>query len=219
MNLILPIYKPKGPSSFAMISAVRRATGEKRVGHAGTLDPLASGVLVVAIGREATKRLAEEVKKEKEYLADVYLGYESTTDDAEGEKQEVNAAKKPTLAEIEKAAAEFVGLIMQTPPAFSAIKVAGKRSYKLARAGQAVALAPRPAEIKAISVEAYNYPILQLKVITGPGVYIRALGRDLGQKLGTGAYLSDLVRTRVGDFTLAQAIKPEDLAEFLEGKN
>lgn len=204
---IFGIYKPKGPTSHDIVSAIRRMTGVKRVGHAGTLDPLARGVLVIAVGREATKKLGEVVQKEKEYVADIRLGVESTTDDEEGEKTIWRISKKPTAARIEKVVAKFKGKIKQRPPVFSAIKIKGQRAYKLARALQKVLLKPRTVEIKKIEIMKYRWPFLKLRVVTGPGVYIRSLARDIGGKLKTGGYLADLERTRVGKFNAEDAIR------------
>jgi tRNA pseudouridine55 synthase len=202
---IVAVYKPKGPTSHDVIDLVRDLTGEQRVGHAGTLDPLASGVLVVGIGREATRTLAVEVAKEKEYVAEVCLGMYSETDDEEGSKTEVIFDHQPSEADVRQALTTFVGRIEQVPPAYSAIKVGGKKSYKAARAGKMIELAARPVEIKEIELLSYAWPVVHLRVVTGPGVYIRALARDLGQALGTGGYLQALERTRVGSWTMEQA--------------
>jgi len=181
---------------------LRKETGVKKIGHAGTLDPLASGVLVVGIGREATKELAKIVKKEKEYIAKIKLGATSTTDDAEGEKtKSPKPLTPPPLAEVQKAVANFKGKILQNPPVYSAVKIQGQAAYKLARKGQAPKLKSRQVEIKEMEILKYEWPYLELKIVTGPGVYIRSLARDIGQTLKTGGYLADLERTRVGDFT------------------
>jgi len=200
MEGIFAVYKPKGPTSHDVIERLRKETGIKKIGHAGTLDPLASGVLVVGVGREATKQLATIVKKEKEYLAVIKLGETSTTDDEEGQKKESPISKKPNYKEVERVVQKFEGKILQTPPAYSAVKIKGKEAYKLARRGQKPNLGPRPVEIKEIKILKYQWPYLKLKVITGPGVYIRSLARDIGRELETGAYLAELERTRVGDF-------------------
>ena len=200
---IFAIYKPKGPTSHDIIDKLRRETGVKKIGHAGTLDPLASGVLVVGVGRKATKQLGAIVKKEKEYSAKIRLGMTSPTDDAEGIKTEIKIVGKiPTFGEIKKALAKFEGEILQTPPIYSAVKVKGKKAYKLARKGQTPKLKPRKALIKEIEILKYEWPYLELRVVTGPGVYIRALARDIGKYLKTGGYLAGLERTRVGSFTL-----------------
>jgi tRNA pseudouridine55 synthase len=211
MKGIHTVYKPKGPTSHDIINRLREETGVKKIGHAGTLDPLASGVLVVGIGREATKKLATIVKKEKEYLAVIKLGETSTTDDEEGEKKKIPISKRPNYKTIEEAVKKFVGEILQTPPVYSAVKIKGQESYKLARRGQKPVLKPRSVEVKEIRILKYQWPYLKLKVVTGPGVYIRALARDIGQELKTGGYLAELERARVGDFTLDKARAIEDL--------
>lgn len=206
MKGIFAIYKPKGPSSHDIIDKLRKITGIKKIGHAGTLDPLAKGILVVGIGREATKKLKDIVKDEKEYLATIKLGVESTTDDEEGEKMVRQGLYKPKINEIKKVVSEFQGKISQVPPIFSAVKIKGKEAYKLARKGREVSLKARRVEIKRIQILSYKWPYLKLKVITGPGVYIRALARDIGEKLDTGGYLFNLERTRVGGFTKEKSI-------------
>jgi tRNA pseudouridine55 synthase len=209
MDNLIAINKPKGPSSFQIVARVRKITGVKKVGHAGTLDPLASGVLVVAIGREATKKIAETVEKEKEYVADIKLGQTSATDDAEGQLTAISDYR-PDLEEVKSAISGFVGEINQIPPQFSAIKIGGQRAYKVARAGETVELKARPVIIKEIELLNYDYPDVKIRVVTGPGVYIRSLARDIGQKLKTGAYMSDLLRTRVGEFDLSKSLTLEE---------
>lgn len=208
MNLSKGTYvinKPKGPTSFEIIRAIKRDSQEKRIGHGGTLDPLASGVLVVAVGREYTRDLDKVVSGEKEYLATIELGKTSQTYDSEGpiEKKSDRPVKQ---TEIEQALESFTGEIKQRPPVYSALKVKGQPAYKMARSGQTVELEPRSVKIKTIEIVSYKYPELVIRVTCGPGVYIRSLAHDLGEKLGTGAYLSDLVRTRVGDFKIENAI-------------
>ncbi|MFH1597770.1 MAG: tRNA pseudouridine(55) synthase TruB [Patescibacteria group bacterium] len=209
MKKILAIYKAKGPTSHDVVDKLRRITGIKKIGHAGTLDPLATGVLVVGIGREATKQLDTIVKSEKEYLATIKFGEESTTDDEEGEKRTIEFAAKPKREKIEQALREFIGIIDQVPPQYSAVKVKGRSAYKYARQGQKIELAAKQVEIKSIELIAYQWPILKLKVVTGKGVYIRSLGRDLGQKLGCGGYLADLERTRVGEYSKERSLTLE----------
>ena len=207
---IIAINKPIGPTSHRMINLVRRASNEKRVGHAGTLDPLASGVLVFGIGREFTKQLDSFVLGEKVYESEFTLGVTSSTDDEQGEKTFMSNCKQPSIEEVNAALQKFVGTIWQIPPQFSAIKINGQKAYALARKGRIVAMEPREREVKAIELLAYTWPKLRLRITTGKGVYIRALARDLGEALGTGAYMSALVRTRVGQFGL------EDCAALLE---
>lgn len=208
MDGIFAVYKPKGPTSNDVVQDVKRIVKDK-VGHAGTLDPLAEGVLVVGVG-EATKKLSSEVKKEKEYLAKIKLGETSTTDDEEGEKT-AGVGGKPERSAVESAVGEFLGKIKQRPPVYSAVKIRGKEAYKFARRGEKPVLLEREAEIKELEILDYKWPYLELRAVTGPGVYIRSLARDIGEKLGTGAYLAELKRTRVGDFTADKAISLENL--------
>jgi len=211
MESIFAINKPLGITSHDVINQLRQITGEKRIGHAGTLDPLASGVLVVGVGREATKKLGQIVAKEKEYLATLKLGQTSTTDDEEGQKTASSVNLPPSQKQVEKALTAFIGQINQVPPAFSAIKVKGQTAYKLARQGRPLALSARQVTIKTIELLSYNYPLLKIKVVCQAGVYIRSLARDLGAKLKTGGYLLALERTRVGEWQLDQALSLEEL--------
>ncbi len=206
MEKIFAVWKPKGPTSHDIVNEVRRVTGERRVGHAGTLDPLAEGVLVVAVGREATKKLASVVKKEKEYIAAIEFGKTSDTDDAAGNIKEVGLPKEVPLPKIESILKKFTGEILQTPPAYSAVKVAGRPAHRRVRGGERVELKPRKVVVREIEVLKYDWPRLTIRVVTGPGVYIRALARDLGRALGTGGYLKELTRTRVGQFTKEKAV-------------
>ncbi len=200
-------YKPKGPTSFDIIGKLRKLTGIKKIGHAGTLDPLAKGVLVVGIGREATRKLYEVVESEKEYLATVRFGMESTTDDEAGEKTNVEYKNKPTRREVEKELLKFRGKILQQPPIFSAIKIKGRRAYDLARKGEKPKLKKRKVEVREIKIIKYKWPLLKIKIICGKGFYVRSLARDLGKKLKVGGYLAELERTRVGQFKKSGAIK------------
>ena len=207
--MIIAINKPVGPTSFDIVAKVRKITGIKKVGHAGTLDPLASGVLVLAVGREDTKRIGGIVAKEKEYMAEVKLGETSSTDDNEGEKTAIND-RIPSAEEISSVINRFIGEINQVPPQFSAIKIGGQRAYKSARKGEVIEMAARPVLIKEIELLDYKYPIIKIRVVTGPGVYIRSLARDIGRELQTGASMSGLVRTRVGEFGIADALTTEE---------
>ncbi len=203
MNGVLLIDKPVGISSFDCVRELRRVTGERKIGHAGTLDPLASGLMIMLFGA-ATKRAAEFSKLDKTYVAEITLGETSTTDDNEGEKTAVSTAQ-PTKKEIEQALYSFVGRITQTPPQFSAIKVGGRRAYKSARAGQDVTIEPREVTIHSAKLLGYIYPKVRFVVRVSSGTYIRSLARDLGEKLSAGAYLSGLVRTSIGDIKLESA--------------
>ena len=211
MDNVFAVYKPVGPTSNDILEDIRRRTGIKKVGHAGTLDPLASGVLIVAIGRDATKRLSAEVAKEKEYLATIRLGEESTTDDAEGEKTKQAIETPPSREQIQEILPQFVGQIEQTPPKYSAIKIKGREAYKYARQNQTVVLEPRMVTVKEITLVSYAWPDVVLRIVTGPGVYIRSLARDLGRALGVGGYIYALERTRVGEFTKDQCVDPDQI--------
>ncbi len=209
--MIIPIYKEKGPTSRQILNKIQKKYNLKKVGHAGTLDPLAEGVLVVGIGRESTKKLHAKDLDEKEYLAEIFLGEKSLTDDSEGNKEKVLVVKTPTKKEIEDALFSFRGFFMQKPPIFSAVKVKGKEAYKIARKGGLVKLNYKKVQVKSIFLMDYKYPFLKVKIITGRGFYVRSLARDLGNYLKTGAYLYSLKRTRVGDFQIKDCVKIENI--------
>lgn len=201
---IVPIFKPIGPTSHDVIYRIRKHTGVKKVGHAGTLDPLASGVLVVGITKEGTKALTGLIKKEKEYIAEVRLGQTSETDDMEGKKTGITETEPENLERmIKENVSQFIGEIWQIPPVFSAAKVGGKKSYVSARDGEIIELPPRKREVKSIEILEYEWPILKLKIVTGSGVYIRSIARDLGTALNVGGHLQNLERTRVDSYTIA----------------
>jgi tRNA pseudouridine55 synthase len=201
---VVNIDKPAGKTSREVVDVVKRLVRPARTGHAGTLDPLATGVLVVCVG--AATRLIEYVQREpKRYRATFLLGRSSPTEDVEGDLTLLPDAPQPTHAEIVAAAARLTGEIMQRPPAFSALRVGGKRAYDLARAGREVELAPRPIMIHAIEVLEYEYPQLVLDIRCGSGTYIRSLGRDLAESLGTAAVMSALARTEIGPFHQSEA--------------
>lgn len=207
---IFAVNKPVGMTSHDVVNILRRKTGIKRIGHGGTLDPLAEGVLVIGIGRENTRQLEQYVKGEKEYIAQVQLGENSTTGDEEGNKETVNKNIKPLKEDIEKTITLFCGEISQTPPKYSSVKINGIPAHRRTRRGQEVIMEPRKVYIKDIKILHYEYPLLTLQVITGPGVYIRSLAQDIGEELGTGAYLKGLQRTRVANFTLENALEIEN---------
>lgn len=208
---IVAINKPRGPSSNHAVIRVKKTSRIKRVGHAGTLDPLASGVLVVGVGRAATKLLWGADLQEKEYVADVHFGMTSTTGDEAGEKTVVEIREIPSEEALRAALAKFVGKISQTPPIFSALKIAGKPAYKLARKGVEVELKPRIVEILSIDLLSYAWPTAQVRVVCKSGVYIRSLVQDVGADLGVGAYMANLVRTRVGKYKIEDAIHLDDI--------
>ena len=208
---ILNLNKPTGITSRDVVNQVQRLLPRRtKVGHAGTLDPLASGVLVVCVG-PATRLIEQVQRREKSYRGEFLLGRTSPTEDTDGPVTELDTPPVPTYEELCEAAAKFVGRIQQRPPAFSALKVDGRRAYDRARAGETVELEPRPVEVYRLEVVEYDYPRLTLDVTCGSGTYIRSLGRDLAIALGTGAVMSGLVRTAIGPFRLEEAISPDDL--------
>ncbi|MEA2006537.1 MAG: tRNA pseudouridine(55) synthase TruB [Patescibacteria group bacterium] len=211
MEGIFAIDKPLGMTSHDVVAKMRKISGIQKVGHAGTLDPLATGVLVVGVGSEATRKLGRIVEKEKEYIAEIKLGVESTTDDEEGEKTVNEIKHVPKLKNIEKVLTKFVGEIIQLSPRFSAVRIRGKRAHKRARDGEEFSLPPRSVEIKEIKILEYVWPCLRIEVKTGIGVYIRSLARDIGKELGVGGYLTGLQRTRVGQYSIEKAQKLANL--------
>lgn len=213
MNEFLNINKPVGVTSHDVVDQVRRATGVKKVGHAGTLDPLASGVLIVAVGRDMTKRIDEVKSQQKEYVAVVRLDGKSDTDDAEGIIELIDVKSIPSESAVKKVVDSFIGEIEQVPPVYSAKKVSGRKSYEMARKGEEVALKPQTITINNIEILKYEWPELAIRVTCGPGAYIRALARDIGTKLNTGGYITQLIRTRIGNFKIADSIMIEDLSK------
>jgi tRNA pseudouridine55 synthase len=207
---LLNLNKPGEMSSRQAVNLVERLTRPVRAGHAGTLDPLATGVLVVCVGA-ATRLIGYVQRMPKRYRGTFLLGRQSPTEDIEGEVSELRGAPHPTREQVVAAAARFVGRIEQRPPAFSAVKVAGRRAYELARRGRPPELAARPVLIYGIEVAAYQYPELVLNVTCGSGAYIRSLGRDLAVSLGSSAVMSALVRQAIGSFTLEDAVDPREL--------
>ena len=205
---LLVLDKPSGVTSRRIVDRVLRFVRPTKVGHAGTLDPLAAGVLLLGLG-QAT-RLVEYVHElPKQYQATFLLGRSSTTEDIDGEITELPDAVPPTREQIEQAADTLRGDIQQRPPAFSALKVAGRRAYELARAGETPELAPRGVRINRLTITRYDYPELCLDVECSSGTYVRSLGRDLAERAGSAAVMSALVRTAIGPFTLAEAADPE----------
>jgi len=202
----------------AIVRAKLRGAGAPKrvkVGHGGTLDPLACGVLVVLIGR-ATKRQGSVMAMEKSYRATIDLAHVSESSDLEHEPERVEVGSPPLRAAVDAAIGRFVGDIEQAPPAHSAVKIGGKRAYELARAGRAVEPESRVVRIDAVRVVSYAYPRLVLEVDCGKGTYIRSLARDIGVALGTGGMLTALVRTRVGQFTIGDALAVDELPETID---
>ena len=207
----LNVDKPPGPTSHDIVAMVRRSVPRGlSVGHAGTLDPFASGVLVVCIGGAC--RLSDLVMgQDKRYVTTIQLGAVSDTDDRTGQIVPTHNAQPPRLHAVQETLLSFVGEIQQVPPSHSAALVEGRRAYKIARAGKEVVLAPRTVRIDRIDLLEYAWPLLRLEVHCGCGTYIRALARDIGKALDGGGYCTELTRTASGAFTIEHAVSPEDL--------
>jgi tRNA pseudouridine55 synthase len=206
---ILAVNKEENRNSFSLISSLRKITGVKTIGHAGTLDPLASGVMILLIGRKFTKKSALFLNQDKEYVAKVHLGITTSTWDLEGKVLDCNASM-PTLFEIEEALTFFQGEIDQIPPMFSAKKIGGKKLYELARKGIEIQRKPCRVQLKTTLIS-YNYPFIDLHVQCSKGTYIRSIAFDLGQKLQCGAFLYALTRTRVGSYKIEDCVLQQDL--------
>jgi tRNA pseudouridine55 synthase len=211
---LVVVDKPAGMTSHDVVSRVRRLAGTRKVGHAGTLDPMATGVLVLGLER-ATRLLGHLTLTDKRYAATIRLGVTTTTDDAEGEVVETRSTDAVTEGRVRDALASYVGEIDQVPSSVSAIKVGGKRSYARVRDGEAVDLPARRITIHAIDVLSADLPQVEIEVHCSSGTYVRAIARDLGAAVGVGGHLTALRRTAVGPFTLADARTLEALAEEL----
>lgn len=201
LGKVININKPKGMTSFGVVKKVRSLTGCKKVGHAGTLDPMATGVLLVCTGR-ATKQISQFVDMDKEYIGTIHLGAATDTDDAEGKVLFEKSVPDLKLETVHHVLNSFVGDIDQVPPMFSAIRQNGKRLYKIARQGKVVKRGPRNVTIHEIELLSSILPELQIRVRCSKGTYIRSLARDIGEKLGTAGYLSQLQRTRIGCYRI-----------------
>jgi len=207
----LLIDKPKGITSHDVVDYLREKIGLKKIGHAGTLDPIATGLLIVGVGREATRQLSFFLKMDKEYIGEIKLGGISDTYDREGKIKKKKIIEIPSRERVEKIVRGFVGKIKQTPPIFSAKKFKGKKLYTLARKGEKIKPAQVLVEIYNISILDYNWPSLRIKVKCSSGTYIRSLAHDIGKKLGTGGYLEKLCRTKIGRFKLENAKKLNEI--------
>ena len=215
--MFILINKPKGITSHDVIDYLRKVTGIRKIGHSGTLDPLANGLLIVGIGRESTRQLEKFLKLPKTYLAEIFLGQERDTDDAEGKiiSEKKNLQPFP-VEKIKKTLSKFLGEQKQIPPKFSAIKIKGRKAYQLARRKKAFQLPPRKITIFQIDLLKYQFPYLKIKVRCSSGTYIRALARDIGYQLECGAYLSNLCRLAIGDFNLDQAVEINKIDNILK---
>lgn len=216
MTGLLIVNKPLTWTSMDVIRKVRRVTRIKKVGHAGTLDPLATGVLLVCIGREATREIDYLMAEQKEYITTIDLTAFSETDDAEGTLIPVEVVTPPTKDVILSVLKKFIGKQQQTPPKYSALKVNGKRAYKLARTNQEVTMKQRPIIIHNIALISYEWPLLTIRINCGKGTYIRSLGRDIGASLKTGGYLTKLTRTASGNYTIERAFDIANVTEITE---
>jgi len=211
INGVIVIDKPAGLTSARVVDRVKRLLPRgTKVGHAGTLDPFATGVLVLLVGR-ATKLCEAMMDQPKAYDATLKLGATTATDDPESAEQITPDVRAPDRSTIDAALAHFRGTIMQRPPAYSAIKIEGRRAYDLARDGAEVQIEARPVNVYRIDLIKYEYPLVDLTIDCGRGTYIRSIARDLGERLTTGAYLTQLRRTRVGRFTTEQAVSLHSL--------
>lgn len=213
---ILNVNKPSGRTSRRVVDQIEQLCRPEKVGHAGTLDPLATGVLVVCVG-QATRLVQYIQRMRKQYRATFLLGARSNTDDTEGEITVVPTGPRPDLVAIESALPHFLGEIQQRPPSHSAIKIGGRRAYALARKGTLFELSPRTVTIHQLSVRQYEYPQLELDIQCGSGTYVRSLGRDIAAYLGTAAVMSALERLAVGSYCVDDAVAPNELTvESLE---
>ncbi|MCH8830904.1 MAG: tRNA pseudouridine(55) synthase TruB [Planctomycetes bacterium] len=207
---LLNVNKPGRLSSRQVVSEVARLVRPAKAGHAGTLDPLATGVLVVCVGR-ATRLISHVQRQRKEYRAQFLLGKQSDTDDITGRVTDVACAATVCRSDVEALLPRFIGRVEQVPPQFSAVHVNGQRAYKLARRGETVNLQPRTVEIHRIEILGFDFPRLELEIECGSGTYVRSIGRDLGNLLGCGGVMSELVRTRIGPFHLSDAVPLDEL--------
>ena len=209
---VLFVDKPAGITSFGVVARIRRQLSQQlgkkaKVGHTGTLDPFATGLMIIVTGKECRNAMNYS-KLDKEYEATIRLGQTSSTGDPEGDIVTVSR-RVPTQAEINRALARFTGEVMQTPPMYSAIKINGQRAYDLARKGQIVDMPPRQVTIYSLECLDYTYPNLRIKTHVSSGTYIRSLAEDLGTVLGTGAYCAQLRRTKVGEWSVVGALPVE----------
>ncbi len=226
---VIVLDKPKGPTSMSMVNLVRRKCHKAKTGHAGTLDPLATGVLVLGVG-QMTKKLGQMMDTHKRYTTVIDLSATTSGHDAETERIEVNVDKPPSIDEVVESVTSFEGKILQAPPIFSAVKVDGRRAYAVARKGKEVKLEPRTVTVHSMNVLEYSWPLVTIDIVCAKGFYVRSLARDLGELLQTGGYCREIRRTEVGRFTLdfarqlgslplflnqADLIHPDQVAELL----
>lgn len=210
---VLNIHKPPDVTSRDVVNVVQRAIRPIKTGHAGTLDPMATGVLLVCVGK-ATKLISLLQQSPKVYEADFILGQTSDTDDSTGTILQIDGdSSRPTEGQVRDTAGRFVGKIEQVPPAYSAVKVAGRRAYTKARRGEEFTLAAKQVVVHDLEVTHFSWPQLTVRITCGSGTYIRSIARDLGKELGCGGLMSRLVRTRIGSFDLNKAVTPEQITQ------
>lgn len=207
---ILVVDKPVGWSSMDVVRRVRSAAGWVKTGHAGSLDPLATGVVVCCVGA-ATRYVEKIMGMPKVYATQIDLSAFTETDDAEGARQDVDVSEPPDEEMVRRVLPDFIGDIQQVPPRYSAVHVKGQRAYKMARRGQEVELEARTVHVESIDLLAYQFPRLALEIRCGRGTYVRSMARDLGRALGTGGFLAGLRRTAVGPYDLARAVDEKRL--------
>ncbi|MFH1049857.1 MAG: tRNA pseudouridine(55) synthase TruB [bacterium] len=239
-GIFLLVDKIKDWTSFDVVAKIRGLTHIKKIGHAGTLDPLATGLLIVALGRKATKEIDTFRGLSKTYIAEIKLGATTITDDAEGEEiitnyellitndsQKTEAGSRNLITNyelritkdsIENVVGKFIGKIEQIPPVFSAQKIDGKPAYKSARKNKEVILRPKSVEIYSIEIKKLSFPFITLEVNCSMGTYIRSLARDIGKELGCGAYLYNLRRTKIGDFSVEDALTIDEIIQLADGR-
>jgi tRNA pseudouridine55 synthase len=207
------LKKPAGITSHDVVAKLREISGVPKIGHSGTLDPFAEGLLILGVGRQFTKKLSLFQKKDKEYLAKIKLGFVSNTFDRTGQIKEITIKKKPSLEEVLEVLKSFETEFEQTPPLFSAKKIKGKKLYELARKG--LKIKPKPQKVKIYRIELLNYqfPYLTIRVRCSAGTYIRSLANDIGEKLKCGAYLEELLREKIGELSLKDAVSLSELNE------
>lgn len=215
---VVPIDKPADWTSFDVVNKLRYASGIRKVGHAGTLDPFATGLLLICFGK-ATKSVQSLVDLPKEYVARFQFGIETDSHDLTGKIKEQIDDVRPARAALDRALAPYLGEIDQIPPMFSAIKVGGKRLYKMARAGKSIVREPRRVTIHEIEVLEFDKDSCILRIACSKGTYIRSLARDIGRDLHCGAYISELRRTKIGDYHVDSALKIEDFIAALKETN
>ena len=214
---VLLINKPLTWTSFAVVKKIRLFADVKKVGHAGTLDPLATGLLIVCTGK-FTKRINEFMAQEKEYTGTIIIGATTATYDLESEPENKKDISHINEDDIYKTAKKLTGEILQTPPIYSAIKKDGKRAYESARAGKEIIMEPRKTTINEFEITNIHFPVIHFRVVCTTGTYIRSLAKDFGDILGCGAYLGSLCRTRIGAFTINKSLNIDEAEKFIKEK-